>query len=752
MQAQIAVGGLTFHWYGLLVGIALVIGWQLIEYRHYLVLKDKKNKGLHGLARSVNAHVVPLVVAIAVGSLIGARLWHLITDWSYYQSILVYDPLSLVAIWRGGMSIIGALAGGLVGLFLASYLLDKVADRKSEQHVMLYILDLSIFGLPIAQAVGRLGNWINQELYGLPTNLPWKMYIEPAARMVGFEDNAYYHPLFAYEAFLTAIFGAGVWALYWYNRWQQKLGTGLLWLTYLCWYSWVRFGLDFLRIDKAEGVFGLGINQLVLLVVAVVSSWCLFLSWLEKQHQQKNQLQITGAVVATLIILASGWHWVQQPLATQIDPDEVVWVLDSQAFTWYTTGNWQKFQLADSFYRLNWWDHQYRIIDQPQLGKYFFGAWLTANNLRPWESNQTLLYYYQFAQQTLPGGSPTESNTAFDKEIIKSIALLRHINTGVGLVTFVLVGLFFGYYFRSKWMTVILFVVLTSQPTIHHYYRLAIVNSHSLLLQFLAVMVMVVSLEKLLMSSTQKAKTSSLQPSLKWVVGTATLAGGLVAAATSVKLDGAFLLIGPMILSFYFLIELVLSKLLTGNDFSSRRLGPFVQWIIIFGVAAGLVFFLLEPELWSNPLNGLQQLLGSRMAQQERFLVAFNDWSVLKVASEMVQASVRGINWWLIFGSTLFWLIASRKLSSSHKTLSTKVIARRVGVCVVVILPMMLGTLYYGRVGFDRYLIPGIVASYILVLGLVEVSMRLYNQFYEKTTSYHHSSGGTHNHDRGDNR
>ena len=109
-------------------------------------------------------------------------------------------------------------------------------------------IDLAALGLPLGQAIGRLGNWVNQELYGLPTTLPWGIYIAPENRVSGFEAYSHFHPLFAYEAawmLLTYIFFYG----YLYRQKKIQLGTGMYALGYLASYAVIRFSLDFLRIN-----------------------------------------------------------------------------------------------------------------------------------------------------------------------------------------------------------------------------------------------------------------------------------------------------------------------------------------------------------------------------------------------------------------------------------------------------------------------------------------------------------------------
>lgn len=200
------------------------------------------------------------LVAIVTG-IIGARIWHVMTDWHLYANNII----TALYIWNGGLSIIGALAGGLLGIFFA-------VKRSKGSFTNRELSDAICVGLPFGQAFGRLGNWLNEELYGLPTNLPWKLYISEQNRVGGFEQYSYFHPLFAYEALLMLGLGVLLWQVSKKNA-SFNIGTGGCTLLYLAAYGWVRFSLEFLRIDKAViGQTGLGVNQVVMLGLGVVCS------------------------------------------------------------------------------------------------------------------------------------------------------------------------------------------------------------------------------------------------------------------------------------------------------------------------------------------------------------------------------------------------------------------------------------------------------------------------------------------------
>ncbi len=169
-------------------------------------------------------------------------------------------PLDMIDIRKGGLGIPGAVGGGVLAMWL--YL------RRKKLSLVTW-LDITVPGLALAQAIGRWGNFFNQELYGAPTNLPWKIYIDPAHRLPGFENVAYYHPLFLYESLWNL---ANMAVLLWIGRhFKDRLKNGDIFLGYLVIYPVGRFLLDFLRLD-ASRVVGINANQTLAAIVAVVAA------------------------------------------------------------------------------------------------------------------------------------------------------------------------------------------------------------------------------------------------------------------------------------------------------------------------------------------------------------------------------------------------------------------------------------------------------------------------------------------------
>ena len=142
------------------------------------------------------------------------------------------------------------------------------------RHCRLTWLDILAPGLALGQAIGRWGNFFNQELYGAPTNLPWAIYIDPQHRLPGFENQAYYHPTFLYESLWDL--GNMALLLWLSRRFKDRLKTGDIFLVYLIVYAFGRFMLEFLRLDSSQ-LGGINANQTFMVVVLVVSS--VFLVW-----------------------------------------------------------------------------------------------------------------------------------------------------------------------------------------------------------------------------------------------------------------------------------------------------------------------------------------------------------------------------------------------------------------------------------------------------------------------------------------
>ena len=250
------------HLYGFILGLAIVIGVYLIQLQ-----AKKQNINLPGFDY--------LIWVVLLGGVIGARVYHVITDYYLYQDAF-WD---IFKIWQGGLGIIGAVIGGVIAVWgwlkinKSNQIFGWLKINKiNKQLNLLTILDLAVFGLPVAQAIGRWGNFFNQELYGLPTSLPWGIYIDFINRLPGYENFSHFHPLFFYEMVLMLVFAGLVWWMVRQERFSGfSIGSGKWFLFYIFYYSFIRFWLDFIRIDKMQFFnTGLCINQVFLIIVMII--------------------------------------------------------------------------------------------------------------------------------------------------------------------------------------------------------------------------------------------------------------------------------------------------------------------------------------------------------------------------------------------------------------------------------------------------------------------------------------------------
>jgi phosphatidylglycerol---prolipoprotein diacylglyceryl transferase len=232
----VSIGPLSLRWYGLLIASAVLIG---------LALSQRLAK-----ARQLSPDLVgDLLIWLIVGAIPGARLYYVLFQWGYYSQ----HPDQILAIWRGGIAIHGAIIGGT----LAAILFSKV------KHCSFWRLaDVVAPSLVLGQAIGRWGNFFNSEAFGGPTDLPWKLFIPPDRRPTGFESVAYYHPTFLYESLWNLMVFGILMTLF--IRFP-KLKRGTLFLVYAIAYSLGRFWIEALRTDSL--MFGpLKMAQIVSLV------------------------------------------------------------------------------------------------------------------------------------------------------------------------------------------------------------------------------------------------------------------------------------------------------------------------------------------------------------------------------------------------------------------------------------------------------------------------------------------------------
>jgi len=249
------IGPIAIHWYGILIVTGIILGANVGAYLAKSAGKDPE----------VIWDMLMLVVILAI---IGARVYHVfsqpssgLTGWSYYKE----HPLEALYIWNGGLGIYGAIAGGVIGVLIFT----RIRHLRPLQW-----LDFAAPGMAIGQSIGRWGNYVNQELYGPPTTLPWGLRIPPLNRIAPFNDlltypeDTLFHPTFLYESLAAlALCLLLIWVA---THYREKLKEGDLLIGYLIGYSVIRFFTEMLRPD-AWMVGAIATAQLIALIFIALS-------------------------------------------------------------------------------------------------------------------------------------------------------------------------------------------------------------------------------------------------------------------------------------------------------------------------------------------------------------------------------------------------------------------------------------------------------------------------------------------------
>lgn len=240
----VKLGPLTIRWYGLLIASAVLIGVSLSQY-----LAKRRNVDPNAIA--------DLAIWLVIGAIPCARLYYVLFEWEQYAQ----RPEDIIAIWKGGIAIHGAILGGLIATIIFA--------RMQKLSVWL-LADLVVPSLILGQAIGRWGNFFNSEAFGSPTNLPWKLYIPPQQRPPAYINYQYFHPTFLYESLWNVLIFVILITLFFRDlKRKPHLKVGTLALIYLVGYSAGRIWIEGLRTDSLM-VGPLRIAQIVSLVSIIL--------------------------------------------------------------------------------------------------------------------------------------------------------------------------------------------------------------------------------------------------------------------------------------------------------------------------------------------------------------------------------------------------------------------------------------------------------------------------------------------------
>lgn len=249
-SGALTIGPLSIHAYGLMIALGVIVGVWLIGRR-------LENSGA-GTREDASSMAVWAVIA----GVIGARLYHVATDWSSFKNDLGRIP----QLWRGGLGIPGGI---LLGALVAMWAFKRRGIAPAVG------LSASAPALALAQAIGRWGNWWNQELFGKATDLPWALQIDDDKIPAGFAPGTTFHPTFLYESLWNLALCI---ALLRIDR-RFTLRPGRLFAMYIVGYAIGRFWVEGLRIDPAHTTGGLRLNQWVALITGAAALLYLVLDW-----------------------------------------------------------------------------------------------------------------------------------------------------------------------------------------------------------------------------------------------------------------------------------------------------------------------------------------------------------------------------------------------------------------------------------------------------------------------------------------
>ena len=241
---SINIGPLELRAYGLMIAIGVLVA---------VSFAGRRWQARGGKAEDISAIAIWAVPA----GLIGARAYHVATDPELFKG----QWLHVFFIWEGGLGIPGGILAGVLGGALVAHRRHLPVAR---------LLDVVAPAIPLAQAIGRLGNWFNQELFGRPTSLPWGLHVDLAHRPVGFERFTTFQPTFAYEALWNLTLIVALLAIE--RRWHRP--PGRLFALYLGGYALGRLWVEALRSDYANTILGLRVNTWTsLLAIAGVAAF-----------------------------------------------------------------------------------------------------------------------------------------------------------------------------------------------------------------------------------------------------------------------------------------------------------------------------------------------------------------------------------------------------------------------------------------------------------------------------------------------
>ena len=222
-----SIFSIDIHFYGIIMALSILAGLIAVLFIGKKYFKDISQDS-----------IIDSSLVIIISGIFFARLYYVLLDFNYF----IKHPSEIICIWNGGISIQGAIIGAIIGFWFYA--------EKNHLDYLKYA-DLFSFGGIIGQVIGRWGNFFNSEAFGLPTDLPWKLYIPYSMRPFGYKTCEYFHPAFLYESILNFIIFC---ILFYILVTIKPKKSGIIFLSYFILYSIARLIVETIRLDSVLNV------------------------------------------------------------------------------------------------------------------------------------------------------------------------------------------------------------------------------------------------------------------------------------------------------------------------------------------------------------------------------------------------------------------------------------------------------------------------------------------------------------------
>lgn len=256
-EIAFSIGSFSVYWYGIIMAIALIVG---VVFSAFVTKKFYPE-----LNPEIVFDIAPVLI---ISAILGARIYYCLLNLTYYA----HNPIEILGVRHGGLSIHGAILGGLLG---------GIIYAKKHELPVLKLCDIYSYGLILGQAIGRWGNFFNSEAFGRPTESFLKLYIPIFKRPLEYMQYSYFHPTFLYESILDVCIFL---FLFFIVRNFVKNSDGIVFFTYLILYSIARILIEQIRIDSVLNIFGIPIAQIVSVLIILISLISIFVIRLKNEN------------------------------------------------------------------------------------------------------------------------------------------------------------------------------------------------------------------------------------------------------------------------------------------------------------------------------------------------------------------------------------------------------------------------------------------------------------------------------------